>query len=199
MVSGGLLWAAVRIGRDGLKAGHSLLGFGCSLVFVTSPFVVFNAHLMGYLDHFVVLATLAGVVLAADEGALPRILMPFRLFAGGRVGSGRQWFPWIHLRDEVRALRFLIERESMRGAFNVCAPIPVTNAQLASAIAAVLRRPALMPTPALALRLLLGEMATLVLDGQRAVPTRLMDAGFEFEFAELEEALRELVGGEKRS
>jgi uncharacterized protein (TIGR01777 family) len=135
-----------------------------------------------------------GVVLDSDAGALPKIVKPFRLFAGGRAGSGDQWFPWIHLRDEVRAMRFLIESEEESGAFNLTAPNPVTNRELAVLIGKVLRRPSFLPAPASLLQAVLGEMATLVLDGQRAVPSRLLEAGFEFEYAELEPALRDLLG-----
>ncbi len=134
-----------------------------------------------------------GVVLARDGGALPRILLPFRLFAGGRLGNGKQWFPWIHLRDEVRAIRFLLETPEASGAYNLTAPKPVTNGELAKMLGRVMRRPSFLSTPAFALRAVMGEMATLVLDGQKAVPGRLLEAGFEFDFSELELALRDLL------
>lgn len=134
-----------------------------------------------------------GVVFAADGGALPRILLPFRLFAGGPVGSGRQVLPWIHLQDEVRAMIHLLEDGGARGAFNLAAPGAVSNRDLARVIGRVLRRPSFVPTPAIALRLILGEMATLVLDGQRAVPNRLLERGYEFLFPQVEPALRELL------
>jgi uncharacterized protein (TIGR01777 family) len=134
-----------------------------------------------------------GVVLARDGGALPRMLLPFRLFAGGPVGSGAQWVPWIHLADEVRALRFLIDCEDARGPYNLTAPEAVTNRQMARAIGRTLRRPGFVPTPAFVLRAALGEMATLVLEGQRAVPRGLLDLGFEFRFPHLEPALRDLL------
>jgi uncharacterized protein (TIGR01777 family) len=134
-----------------------------------------------------------GVVLDPIAGALPKVVMPFRFFAGGRAGSGRQWFPWIHLRDEVRAIRFLLETDDARGAFNLAAPKPVTNGELASLIGKVLRRPSVLPAPAFVLRAVMGEMATLVLDGQRALPRRLLEAGFKFEYPELEPALEDLL------
>ena len=134
-----------------------------------------------------------GVVFAAEGGALPRILLPFRLFAGGPVGSGRQVLSWIHLQDQVRAIVYLLEDEGAEGAFNLTAPGAVSNRELARVIARVLKRPGFLPTPAIALRLLLGEMATLVLDGQRAVPARLLERGFEFRFPDVEPALRELL------
>jgi uncharacterized protein (TIGR01777 family) len=138
-----------------------------------------------------------GVVLTTAGGALPRILLPFKLFAGGRLGNGKQWFPWIHLRDEVRAVRFLLEKKEASGAFNLTAPNPLTNGELAKLLGRIMRRPSFMPAPAFALRGVMGEMATLVLDGQRAKPRRLLDAGFEFEYPEIEAALRDLLGAER--
>ena len=134
-----------------------------------------------------------GVVFAAAGGALPRILLPFRLFAGGPVGSSRQVLSWIHLQDQVRAMIYLMDDDGAEGAFNLAAPGAVSNRELARAIGRVLKRPGFVPTPAIALRLMLGEMATLVLDGQRAVPARLLERGFEFRFPEGEPALRELL------
>lgn len=135
-----------------------------------------------------------GVVLSIDGGALPRMLLPFRFFAGGRLGSGRQWFPWIHIADEVGAIRFLIENETANGPFNLTAPVPLNNAEFSRLLGQQLRRPALMPIPAFALRLLFGEMATVLLDGQRAIPRRLVQLGFTFQFPEAELALRDLLG-----
>lgn len=125
-----------------------------------------------------------GVVLARDGGALPRMALPFKLFAGGPAGSGRQYLPWIHLDDEVAALRFLIEDPTAIGPFNLSAPEPVTNRHFSRELGRVLRRPSFLPVPAFALRLALGEMATLVLDGQRAVPAKLLGSGFRFRFGE---------------
>jgi uncharacterized protein len=134
-----------------------------------------------------------GIVLSAHGGALPRLLLPFRFFAGGRLGNGRQWYPWIHLADEVAAIRFLIETEAASGPINLTAPHPVTNAALSATIGRVLGRPALLPAPGFALRLALGAMATVVLDGQRVVPARLLTLGFRFRFSDLEAALRDLL------
>ena len=135
-----------------------------------------------------------GVVLSIEGGALPRMLLPFRFFAGGRLGSGRQWFPWIHIADEVGAIRFLIENETANGPFNLTAPVPLNNAEFSRLLGQQLRRPALMPIPAFALRLLFGEMATVLLDGQRAIPRRLIQLGFTFRFPEAGPALRDLLG-----
>ncbi len=135
-----------------------------------------------------------GVVLSTEDGALPRLLLPFRLFVGGPMGSGKQWFSWIHLEDQARALRFLIENEETRGAINITAPSPVTNRELAKAIGKVMGRPSWIPVPGFALRLAFGEVAEVVLKGQRAVPRRLLDLGFEFRFAEAEAAMKDLLG-----
>jgi hypothetical protein len=134
-----------------------------------------------------------GVVLSTVGGALPRMLLSFRLFAGGRLGSGRQWFPWIHIADEVGAIRFLLENEAAIGPFNLTAPVSLSNAGFSHLLGKQLRRPALMHTPAFAIRLLFGEMATILLDGQRAVPRHLLQLGFVFQFPEAALALRDLL------
>jgi uncharacterized protein (TIGR01777 family) len=135
----------------------------------------------------------SGVVLSTEDGALPRILLPFKLFAGGPFGSGRQWMSWIHIADEVRAIRFVIENDAASGPFNLTAPNPVTNADFGRAIGRVMRRPYFMPVPGFAMRAAFGEVATTVLDGQRVVPRRLQELGFEFRFSEAEAALRDLL------
>jgi len=134
-----------------------------------------------------------GLVLSAEGGSLPRLVMPFRLFAGGPMGSGRQWYAWIHIADEAAAIRFLIEHESAQGPFNLTSPQPVTNREFAAVLGRVMRRPAFFPAPALALRAALGEMADLVLTGQRVVPECLQALGFAFRFPTLEAALRDLL------
>ncbi len=133
-------------------------------------------------------------VLSTAGGALPRMLMPFKMFVGGPVGGGEQGFSWIHLSDEVAAIRFLIENPAARGPFNLTAPNPVTNAQFSQALGKALHRPSLMPVPGFVLKLVYGEMATVVLEGQQAVPNRLQELGFTFEFPQVEGALRDLVG-----
>lgn len=134
-----------------------------------------------------------GVVLSTEGGALPRMLSPVRFLVGGRLGSGQQWFPWIHMADEVGAIRFLIENKAARGPFNLTAPVPLTNAGFSRMLEKQLRRPSLMLTPAFLLSLLFGEMATVLLDGQRAIPKRLLQMGFTFKFHEIGLALRDLL------
>jgi hypothetical protein len=134
-----------------------------------------------------------GIVLSKDGGALPRMLLPFHFFAGGPIGSGKQWYPWIHIADEVAAIRFLLQHERASGPFNLSAPLPLTNKELAGVIGKVMGRPALFPTPGFAMQLVFGEMATILLDGQRAAPTRLTELGFTFRFPTAEAALRDLL------
>ena len=135
----------------------------------------------------------SAVVLSPDEGALKRLILPFKLFAGGPMGSGKQGFPWIHPADEVAAIRFLIENEAAAGPFNLVAPEPLTFAQFGVVLARVMGRPYWLPVPAFALRAALGEVASTVLEGQRALPKKLLDMGFKFRFPTAEGALRDLI------
>jgi uncharacterized protein (TIGR01777 family) len=132
-----------------------------------------------------------GIVLDRHEGALPKMLPPFWLGAGGPIGSGRQYWPWIHRDDWVGLVRFAIQTPAVSGPLNATAPAPVTNAEFAATLGRVLRRPAFLPTPGLALKVLLGEMAgPLLLSGQRAVPARAERFGATFTYRRLDEALR---------
>jgi uncharacterized protein (TIGR01777 family) len=134
-----------------------------------------------------------GLVLERDGGALPRMLLPFRIGAGGPLGSGRQYWPWIHRDDWIALVRWAIDNTSATGPLNATAPLPVTNKEFAVTLGRVLRRPAFLPTPGLALRLALGEMAgALLLSGQRAIPAQAERLGFRFRFNRLEDALRAL-------
>jgi len=136
------------------------------------------------------------VVLGRDGGAFPRMVGPYRFFLGGPLGAGHQYFPWIHLDDEVRAIRLLLERSEARGPYNLAAPEAVTQNALAAAIGRAMGRPALLRAPASVLRLLLGEMAQeLFLNGVRAIPRRLTELGFSFRFNTLAAALADILGG----
>lgn len=135
----------------------------------------------------------SGVVLSPDEGALKRLILPFKLFAGGPMGSGKQGFAWIHPADEIAAIRFLIEHEAANGPFNLVAPQPTTYAEFARTLGRVMRRPYWFPVPAFALRGILGEVASTVLEGQRAMPKKLLDLGFQFRFPTAESALQDLL------
>jgi uncharacterized protein (TIGR01777 family) len=132
-----------------------------------------------------------GLVIARDGGVLARLLLPFRLGLGGRLGSGRQWMSWVALTDVVGALRFMIEAETLAGPVNVVAPKPVTNAEFTDTLGRVLGRPTFTVVPAFALELALGQMATdTALASQRIVPRRLTESGFQFALPTLESALR---------
>jgi uncharacterized protein (TIGR01777 family) len=133
-----------------------------------------------------------GVVLDARAGILGRFVLPFKLFCGGPMGSGRQMISWIHIQDQAQAMRFLLEKD-VCGVFNLCAPQAVSNAEFGKEIAHALDRPYWLPAPGFALRLALGELSTLVLDGQQVVPARLRQAGYSFVYPQLAAALADLL------
>lgn len=134
-----------------------------------------------------------GVVLSRAGGALPLMALPFWFGAGGPIGNGRQYLPWIHVADVVKGMRFLIEHDHVSGVVNLCAPKPVTNKEFTRALGRAMSRPSFLPAPDFALKLALGEMAELVLlGGQRVVPKRLTELGYPFQFSDVEQALREL-------
>lgn len=130
-----------------------------------------------------------GIVLGKGGGALPKMLLPFRLFVGGHLGSGEQWLSWIHMEDEIGLILFLLERVEARGAINATAPNPVTMSAFCKAVGDVLNRPSWAPVPAFAVRLLLGEMADMLLTGQRVMPTEAQKLGYNFRHPNLHEAL----------
>lgn len=135
-----------------------------------------------------------GLVLDAVGGALPKMLLPFRMGAGGRLGSGAQYMPWIHKRDWVDLVRFLLTARGATGAVNATAPHPVTNAEFTRVLGRVMHRPAFVPAPAFALRLVLGEMAdALLLSGQRAVPACVERLGYRFVYTDLQAALTQIL------
>jgi uncharacterized protein len=136
-----------------------------------------------------------GLVLEKDGGALPQMLPPFKVGAGGPVGSGRQYWPWIHRDDWIALVRWAMQTPAATGALNATAPNPVTNADFARALGRAMRRPAFMPAPAFALRLMLGEMAdALLLSGQRAVPAKAERLGFAFRYPRVDAALGAIFG-----
>ena len=138
-----------------------------------------------------------GLVFGAGARILSLLMLPFHILAGGPVGNGRQFMSWIHAQDWVRAVQFLMEHQSARGAFNLVAPNPVSNRSFAKTLGQVMRRPSLLPTPAFALKLALGSASTLALDGQRVIPAALNKLGFRFEFPELRLALRNILNTNK--
>jgi hypothetical protein len=134
-----------------------------------------------------------GIVLAREGGALPRIALPFRWGFGGRLGDGRQWFPWIHVDDLVALVRAALDDPRWSGPVNAVAPGIATNAELTRALGAVLRRPTLLPVPATALRIALGELSGELLGSRRVVPRAAHQRGFRFAYPDLEPALREAL------
>lgn len=135
----------------------------------------------------------SGIVLDEKMGALQRMLIPFRLFVGGALGSGDQWFPWIHREDEVRAILFALETASVSGPVNLAAPEPATMRDFARVIGITLHRPSFFRVPSFVLRAMLGEMADIILTGQKVTPQKLIKAGFEFRYPTLVRALEDLL------
>jgi uncharacterized protein (TIGR01777 family) len=134
-----------------------------------------------------------GVVLDQRGGALKQMLLPFKLFLGGKVGGGRQWVSWIHHADEVGLILWALDNAFVSGPLNATAPNPVTNAALAQALGRALGRPSFVPTPAFAVRTMLGEVAQLVTQGQRVLPRKALDLGYEFKFPDIGPALADLL------
>ena len=137
--------------------------------------------------------TRSGVVFARGALLLNMFLLPFRMFVGGPIGSGRQYLPWIHIDDEVAAFKYLLTNQETSGAYNLMSPQPVRNSDLGHAISRVLKRPYWFPVPGFALKLVLGKMSSVVLDSWRCMPARLTESGFHFKFPDVEAALRDLL------
>ncbi|OAT48184.1 TIGR01777 family oxidoreductase [Providencia heimbachae] len=134
-----------------------------------------------------------GLVLSPKGGLLGKVLPLFKIAAGGPIGHGKQYMPWIHINDMVKAICFLLETPTLSGPFNMTAPYPVHNDQFAAILGDVINRPSFVRTPAFVIKAMLGESATLVLGGQQAIPKRLEEAGFKFEFVDLKSALIDLL------
>ncbi len=140
-----------------------------------------------------VVITRFGIVLGRSGGALQQMITPFKWFLGGPLGNGLQWFSWIHVEDLVEAVIFLLGRPDLSGAFNFTSPNPVRNKELSKSLGNVLGRPSWLPAPGFMLRLVLGEFGGVLLQGQRVLPRRLLEAGFSFRHPRLEEALKDLL------
>ncbi|MFF2157977.1 TIGR01777 family oxidoreductase [Paenibacillus chitinolyticus] len=138
-----------------------------------------------------------GLVLGTDGGAFPKMALPFKFGAGGRIGSGSQWMSWIHIADMVALIDACIRNDEISGPVNATAPHPVRNREFAQTLGGVLRRPHFMPVPAFALKLVLGELSMLLLEGQRVLPRKLLEHEFQFRYPTLEEALLDLTGAER--
>lgn len=137
----------------------------------------------------------SGVVLGGVGGAFLRLVKPFRLFVGGHLGSGKQWFSWIHLEDEVNAILFLMQKENLQGVFNLTAPYQMRQKDFARIMGKIMKRSSWLPVPGLVLRLFFGEMAKeMLLSGQKVYPRRLLEAGYRFLYPEAEFAIKEILG-----
>jgi len=142
-----------------------------------------------------VVITRFGIVLGEKGGALGQMIPLFNKYVGGPLGSGRQWFSWIHIEDLTRAFLFLLEHPEISGPVNFTAPNPVRNKELAQWLGRILGRPAFLPAPGFMLRLVLGEFGSILLKGQRVLPQKLVQAGFQFSYPEIDRALRQVIRG----
>jgi uncharacterized protein len=133
-----------------------------------------------------------GIILGKEEGALPKMALPYKLFVGGTVGSGKQWMSWVHIKDVAGAIRFVIENRHIEGPVNVTSPFPATMKELGKTLGNVLNRPHWMPAPAFALKAVLGDMSTLILEGQKVIPSVLTENEYSFRYPHLKEALAEI-------
>jgi uncharacterized protein (TIGR01777 family) len=173
-----------RVATEDTPAGHDFLASVC---------VKWETEAMQASSRTRVVCIRTGLVLERDGGALPPMLTPFWFGAGGPVGSGRQFWPWIHRKDWIDLVRFAVAESACAGPMNATAPHPVMNREFAKALGRAMHRPAFMPAPAFALKLMMGEMAeALVLSGQRAIPDKAKRLGFKFTYNTLDEALASL-------
>ncbi len=141
-----------------------------------------------------VVITRFGIVLGEKGGALGQMIPLFKKYLGGPLGSGKQWFSWIHIEDLVQAYLFLLQHPEISGPVNFTAPHPVPNKELSQGLGRVLGRPAFLPAPGFMLRLVLGEFGSILLEGQKVIPQKLLQAGFRFQYPEIDPALRQVVG-----
>jgi len=140
-----------------------------------------------------VVITRFGIVMGEKGGALGQMIPLFKKFIGGPIGSGRQWFSWVHIKDLAEAFSFLLKHPEISGPVNVCAPNPVRNKDLAIALGKALHRPSFMPAPGFMIKLVLGEFGSVILEGQRVIPKRLLESGFAFKYPAIDKALQEVV------
>ncbi len=140
-----------------------------------------------------VVTTRFGIVLGKQGGALGQMLPLFKYFLGGPLGSGRQWFSWVHMKDLASAFIFLLQHQEISGPINVCSPHPVRNKELGHAIGNILHRPSFLPAPGFMIKLILGEFGSVLLKGQRVIPRRLLDSGFHFQHPEIGDAIQNIL------
>ena len=141
-----------------------------------------------------VVITRFGIVLGEKGGALSQMIPLFKKYIGGPIGSGRQWFSWVHIKDLAEAFVFLLKHPEISGPVNLCSPNPVRNKELAKALGKALHKPSFMPAPGFMIKLVLGEFGSVILEGQRVLPKKLLDHGFAFQYADIGKALQSLTG-----
>ena len=141
-----------------------------------------------------VVITRFGIVMGEKGGALGQMIPLFKKYIGGPIGSGRQWFSWVHIKDLAEAFSFLLKHPEISGPVNVCSPNPVRNKDLARALGRALHRPSFMPAPGFMIKLVLGEFGSVILEGQKVIPRKLLESGFVFEYPTIERALQGIVG-----
>ncbi len=134
-----------------------------------------------------------GIVLEKSGGALKKMSLPFKFFLGGPLGSGEQWFPWIHRDDVIRIIKFTLDHNSIKGAVNVASPFPVTMKKFASLLGKTMKRPSAISVPSFVLKIMLGEMSEMLLGGIKIIPKKLIDSGFQFQYPELNKALESII------
>jgi len=135
-----------------------------------------------------------GIVMGEKGGALSQMIPLFKKYIGGPIGSGKQWFSWVHIEDLTEAFAFLLKHPEISGPVNVCSPNPIRNKDLAKALGKALHRPSFIPAPAFMVKLVLGEFGSVILEGQRVIPQRLLESGFVFQYPDIEKALKSIVG-----
>jgi uncharacterized protein (TIGR01777 family) len=140
-----------------------------------------------------VVITRFGIVMGERGGALSQMIPLFKKYIGGPIGSGKQWFSWVHIKDLAEAFAFLLKHSEISGSVNVCSPNPVRNKDLAKALGKVLHRPSIIPAPGFMVKLVLGEFGSIILEGQRVIPKRLLENGFVFQYSEIEKALQNIM------
>jgi len=141
-----------------------------------------------------VVITRFGIVMGEKGGALSQMIPLFKKYIGGPIGSGKQWFSWVHIKDLAEAFTFLLKHPEISGPVNVCSPNPVRNKDLAKALGKALHRPSFIPAPAFMVKLVLGEFGSVILEGQRVIPRKLLEKGFVFQYSDIEKALQGIVG-----
>lgn len=173
--------------KEDQKAGNDFLA-GVSVDWEKEALQAADKHLRVVTMRF-------GVILGKGGGALAKMIPAFKYFVGGSMGSGKQWFPWIHLADLMAAVQFILENDQIDGPVNFCAPNQIRYRDLAKTLGEALRRPSVMPAPAFLIRLAMGEFGDVFLASQRVVPDKLLNHGFSFQYPHINDAIRAVVGG----